>query len=69
MNKKIRKSSITVCFVFLMASTPAIGAADSKCEDYRRAIQDYCYGGSGGRTDGGIGACLGAQLGYLIFGC
>lgn len=69
MVRKFRKSLRRTCFVFLLASTPAMATADGKCEDYRRAIQDYCYGGSGGRSDGGIGACLGAQLGFLIFGC
>lgn len=69
MNKKNLKSLIMMCFIFIMATTPAMARADGKCEDYRRAIQDYCYGGSGGRSDGGIGACLGAQLGFLIFGC
>ncbi|MFW5401916.1 hypothetical protein V2A85_19765 [Yersinia sp. 1252 StPb PI] len=67
--KKIIMSSLVALGLLCTFSGSALADNKDKCEDYHRAIQENCFGGTGGIESGGMGACLGAQLGAWIAGC
>lgn len=52
-----------------MSANAVAGNKDDTCKAYRDAAAQSCNAGSGGISDGSMGACFGAQLGLIFRGC
>lgn len=65
----MKKYILAIALFHLMSANAFAGNKDDTCKAYRDAAAQSCNAGSGGISDGSMGACFGAQLGLIFRGC